>query len=114
MSKFDAAPTVAAGLVRLARIKSGLTQKELATRAGVTQQAVSAYETGRMEPTLPSLQRILAAAGFEMTVRLEPLSDHDRSLEQFLKSLPAEDQARIQWDQRARVERERLERVRGR
>ena len=68
----DIAPTVAAGLIRLARDKAGLTQTELAGRAGVSQQAISAYETGRKEPTLPFLQRLLGAAGFEMRVKLEP------------------------------------------
>lgn len=114
MSKFDAAPTVAAGLLRLARHKADLTQGQLALRAGVTQQVVSAYETGRMEPTLPSLQRLLTAAGFEMRIRLEPLDDHDESLEQLLEGMPAEVRARIESEQAERVGKARLERVKGR
>lgn len=114
MSKYDPAPTVAAGLVRLARAKSGLTQGELAAKAGITQQAVSAYETGRMEPTLPSLQRILAAAGFELRLHLEPLSDHDISLDRILEGLPSKERAKIEADQRERVDAERLKRIRGR
>lgn len=114
MSKYDPAPTLASGLVRLARAKAGLTQAELAARAKVTQQAISAYETGRMEPTLPSLEKILAAAGFEMRIHLEPLTDHDSSLERILESLPPEERSRVESDQRERVERERLRRIRGR
>lgn len=114
VSKFDVAPTVAAGLIRLARQKAGLTQYQLAGRAGVTQQVVSAYETGRMEPTLPSLQRLLAAAGFEMRIKLEPIDDHDESLERLLESVPSEVRARIEAEQLERVEKAKLDRVRGR
>ena len=114
MSKYDPAPTLAAGLVRLARAKSGLTQGELAARAGLAQQAISAYETGRIEPTMPSLQRILAAAGFELRLHLEPLSDHDASLDRILDALPPDERERIEADQRERVEAERLKRIRGR
>ena len=113
MGKYDIAPTVAAGLIRLARDKSGLTQTELAERAGVSQQAISAYETGRKEPTLPFLQRLLAAAGFEMRVRLEPLDDHDSTLEAFLESLPVGDRAELEELRRRRVEEARLSRLRG-
>lgn len=113
MGKFDPAPTLAAGLLRLARDKAGMTQTELATVAGVTQQSISAYETGRKEPTLPTLQRLLAAAGLEMRIRLEPIDLHDATLEAFLKTLPPARQAELAEQSRARVESERLRRVRG-
>lgn len=114
MGKYDAAPTLAAGLIRLARMKAHLTQKALAARAGVTQQVVSAYETGRQEPTLPTLQKLIDAAGFELRITLEPNDEHDRSLDAYLESLPPETQAEIARRRRERAERARLERVRGR
>ena len=113
MSKYDPAPTLAAGLVRLARRKAGLTQSELADRAGLTQQAVSAYETGRQEPTLPSLIRLINAAGFELRMHLELLDDHDTGLERFMASLPNAARAEIEEIQRKRVEAARLDRIRG-
>jgi uncharacterized protein len=64
--------TLAADLLRLARAKAGLTQAQLAGRAGVAQSLISAYENGHRQPTLPSLQRLLAAAGLELRTRLEP------------------------------------------
>lgn len=36
------------------------------------QSAVSAYERGRREPTLPMLQRLIAAAGFDLHLELHP------------------------------------------
>lgn len=114
MGKFDLAPTVAAGLIRLARSKSGLTQAELAEHAGVSQQTISAYETGRMDPTLTSLQRLIGAAGLEMRIRLEPYDDHDQSLASYLETLPADVRTEIERRQRSRVENARLDRVKGR
>jgi transcriptional regulator with XRE-family HTH domain len=114
VGKYDPAPTAASGLLRLARDKAGLTQHELASRAGVSQQAISSYETGRKEPTFTTVDRLLEAAGFEMRIRLEPLDDHDRSLEAFVESLPNEARAILEKSRRERAEAARLKRVRGR
>jgi len=113
VGKYDQAPTLASGLIRLARDKAGLTQAELAERARMSQQAVSAYETGRKEPTLPTLQRLVAAAGFEMRIQLAPSDDHDRSVERFFESLPPEVRAELESTQRHRLEQARLDRIRG-
>lgn len=114
MGKYDTAPTVAAGLIRLARSKAGLTQAQLAEQAGVSQQTVSAYETGRMDPTLSSLERLIAAVGLEMRIQLKPSDDQDASLAAYMKTLPANVRAEIERRQRARVDQAKLERVRGR
>jgi transcriptional regulator with XRE-family HTH domain len=114
VGKYQAAPTLAAGLIRLARNKAGITQRELASNAGVSQQAVSEYETGRKEPTLPSLRRLINAAGYEIRMRLEPVDDHDKSLERFLDTLSPDARAEIEDRQRRRVETARMDRVRGR
>jgi transcriptional regulator with XRE-family HTH domain len=111
--KYDASPTVAAGLIRLARYKAGLTQSELGERAGIDQQVVSAYETGRREPTLPTLTKLLAAAGFEMRIRLEPTEDHDQTLADYLATLPPDGTADVDMSSRTRTEGARLRRVRG-
>jgi transcriptional regulator with XRE-family HTH domain len=113
MGRFDPAPTLAAGLLRLARDKAAMTQTDLAVQAGVSQQSISAYETGRKEPTLPTLVRLLAAAGIEMRIRLEPIDDHDSTLETFIETLPPSRQAELIEESRARVAAERLNRIRG-
>lgn len=53
---------VAASL-RGARRRAGLTQAELARRAGTSQATISAYEHGRKAPSVETLGRLLAAAG---------------------------------------------------
>lgn len=113
MGKYDPAPTLASGLIRLARSKVGMTQTELATRAGISQQLVSEYETGRKEPTLPSLRRLINAAGYEIRMRLEPLDRHDTSIERFLDTLSPAARFEIEDGQRRRVEAAQMKRIRG-
>lgn len=98
----------------MARLKADLTQRELASRLGVTPQAISAYETGRKDPTLATLQRLVNAAGYELRVHLEPSDDHDRSIEQYLESLPSSERIVLEKEQRARASGARLRSVRGR
>lgn len=64
----------------MAREEAGLSQRELAERAGVAQSEIARIESGKREPSIPTLQRILAGAGAELRFRLAPLDDHDRVL----------------------------------
>jgi len=73
-------PTLAAALVVQARQRTGLTQVELAERAGTSRSAISAIEHGKRDPGLERLQTILAAAGFDLLTRLTPHDDHDDTL----------------------------------
>jgi transcriptional regulator with XRE-family HTH domain len=57
---------VAAELIRQSRQRSGLTQAELARRAGMARSVVNMYEHGRRQPSVDALARILAAAGVEL------------------------------------------------
>jgi uncharacterized protein len=60
----------AGALLRQARNRAGLSQVELAARAGVTQSVISAYESGQRQPSIPALARLTEAAGFELTLGL--------------------------------------------
>jgi transcriptional regulator with XRE-family HTH domain len=77
----DATPSVAAGLLQLARLKSGLSQRKLAEIASVPTTMISAYERDLRQPTLPTLLRLLNAAGFDLRMQLIPLDKHDQVLE---------------------------------
>jgi transcriptional regulator with XRE-family HTH domain len=57
-------------VIRAARVRAGLSQAHIARRAGVTQPAVSTYERGGREPSLPMLEKLVAAAGFRLDVRI--------------------------------------------
>ena len=54
-----------------ARTRAGLSQTELARRAGVAQSVISEYEAGRRQPALPTLSRLISATGHELTMTLE-------------------------------------------
>ncbi|NDL55655.1 helix-turn-helix domain-containing protein [Phytoactinopolyspora mesophila] len=60
----------AAGLVAAARAKRGVSQRELARAAGVPQSTVAAVESGRRQPSVAMLERLLNAAGFDLDARL--------------------------------------------
>lgn len=57
-----------AELLGRARSDAGLTQRELARRAGTSQPAIAAVESGRKQPTVATLARWLDAAGAGLTV----------------------------------------------
>lgn len=73
-------PTTASAFLQLARLEAGLSQRELAERAGVAQSEIARIESGKREPSIPTLQKILAGAGLELRFRLAPLDDHDQVL----------------------------------
>jgi len=60
-------------LLQQIRRRHGLTQAELATRAGTSQPVISAYEHGRRDPTLKTLRKLVEAGGERLSVgALEP------------------------------------------
>lgn len=61
----------AGGLIREARRSAGLTQTELARRAGTSQAAISRYESGTSSPSVATLQRLLAACGKHLRLDLD-------------------------------------------
>jgi ribosome-binding protein aMBF1 (putative translation factor) len=56
--------------VRERRLALGLSQVELATRAGMTQPALSWLEAGGVVPTIPLLERISAALDADLIVEI--------------------------------------------
>lgn len=71
---------VPGALLRNARQQAGLSQTELARRAHVAQSVISAYESGRREPALSTLARLVAATGQRLTVGLETAEPNVRGL----------------------------------
>lgn len=58
--------------VRRLRESKGLTQKQLAVAAGMTQPAVARFEAGGTVPTIPILERLAAALDAELIVSVHP------------------------------------------
>lgn len=79
-------------LLRTARRRRSLSQRELAERAGVPQSVVARAESEGHNPSLRTLERLLAAAEHRLAV--EPVPDpHDLSL--LSGTLPLSPEARI-------------------
>ncbi len=81
----------AATLIRRARTAAGLTQAELAARAGTSQATVSLYERARKDPSAATLDRLLRAAGWRLEAAPMPqptpaqLAERATRLEQVLE-----------------------------
>src|SRR3954462_1781898 len=61
-----------AELLRQARLRAGLSQRQLAERAGTAQSVIARVERGLTSPTWDTLERLLAAAGYELNAQVEP------------------------------------------
>ena len=62
----------AAVVIRDVRRRQGLTQAQLAQRAGTTQPVISAYEHGRRDPGYEMLRKLVEAAGERLRVHAAP------------------------------------------
>jgi transcriptional regulator with XRE-family HTH domain len=60
----------------LARKKLGITQQELAKKAGVSQAYIARLESGEANPTLERIGSLLAVLGLSLTFGVIPLSPY--------------------------------------
>lgn len=58
---------MSSALLSEAREAAGLSKTDLAERAGTSRPTLSAYEHGRVSPTMETVERILAATGHRLT-----------------------------------------------
>jgi transcriptional regulator with XRE-family HTH domain len=72
---------LAGNLLRIARARTGMSQRQLAEAAGVAQSTIARIESGARQPSLPLLARILAAADLEPRITLEAYDAHDDLLD---------------------------------
>jgi len=86
-------------LLREARLRAGLTQAELAERAGVPQSTVGRIESGARVPSVSLIERLIAAAGFELRVGLGERDEATDSL--FERTLMRSPRERLADAQRA-------------
>jgi len=70
---YETDPSYKAGelLIRL-RVRFGLSQAELAEKAGLKRSYIARIESGEANPTVRTLGRILASLGFSLVLDAEP------------------------------------------
>ncbi|MFT3853027.1 MAG: helix-turn-helix transcriptional regulator [Ilumatobacteraceae bacterium] len=61
-----------AAATTLARRRAGVSRRRPAELASTSPATIIAYENGRVQPSLPVLERILAAAGQALVVEVRP------------------------------------------
>ena len=54
------------------RNRAGLTQQELARKMGTTQPVIARLESGRIRPSMRTLERLAEATGSRLLIRFEP------------------------------------------
>jgi transcriptional regulator with XRE-family HTH domain len=74
-------------IVREARERAELTQRQLAERADKAQSEIAKIERGRRDPTFSTLERLVRAAGFDLRIQLVPHDDHDEQLIRAMREL---------------------------
>lgn len=82
-------------LLRSARVRAGLSQRAFASLIGVAQPTLSAYESGKRQPSLPTLLGLLNSAGFDLRLEVVERDDHDDVLAQWERTLSDETRSRL-------------------
>ncbi|CAN5326974.1 hypothetical protein BH23ACT9_BH23ACT9_07880 [soil metagenome] len=86
-----------ADLVREARRRAGLTQRELAERAKTTQSAIARLESGRTSPSFDQVLRLVRLCRLDLRVVLDSYDDSDIAQAEALQTLaPDERIARME------------------
>jgi transcriptional regulator with XRE-family HTH domain len=84
---------VSGDLLREARRRAGLSQAQLARRAGKPTSSIGRWERGEVQPSLETLRELVGACGLELTFGLAraDVEGHDGTLiERALARRPAE------------------------
>lgn len=69
---FVQSPTMFADFVRSQRVRSGMTQQDLGSKAGMSRRWVQDLESGKLAPSLEATLRVASVFGYEL--HLEPMS----------------------------------------
>jgi len=92
-------------LLRYARDKARLSQRELSRRAGVSQTTISLIEDGKTSPRFSTLDRLLDICGFELEIVPRAGVGIDRTrMRELLRLAPAE-RARIAIEEARNLEK---------
>jgi transcriptional regulator with XRE-family HTH domain len=82
-------------LIREARLRAGLTQKQLSELTGRERSVIARWEQGAISPPIDSLIKIVHACGFDLPLTLIEIdSSADRELGEALLETPSE---RVEW-----------------
>lgn len=79
----------AASVIKEARKRARLSQRELAELLGTTQSVIARWETGAQSPAFDRVREAVRACGFELSVRIvSPDHEHALLVEENLRLTP--------------------------
>jgi transcriptional regulator with XRE-family HTH domain len=82
-------------LIREARLRAGLTQKQLSELSGRERSVIARWEQGAISPPIDSLMEIIHACGFDLPLTLMEVDQSaDQELREALIKTPSE---RVEW-----------------
>lgn len=82
-------------LIREARLRAGLTQKQLSELSGRERSVIARWEQGAISPPIDSLMEIIHACGFDLPLTLMEVDrSADQELHEALMATPSE---RVEW-----------------
>lgn len=84
--------TLGSDLVREARKRTGLTQADLAVRAGKTRSAIARLESGRPDVSLNNVIRLVRLCGFDLELSIVPWDDSNMAQARRLACLTGQQQ----------------------
>lgn len=67
-------------VLRQARQRARLSQTDVARRSGIAQSVISAYESGRREPSVQTLAKLIGATGHELVLDVVPAANRTLGL----------------------------------
>jgi transcriptional regulator with XRE-family HTH domain len=92
---------ISGDLLREARRRAGLSQAELARRAGKPTSVIGRWERGEVRPSLETLRELIGACGLELGFQLSNADSDDHDLALIRRSLAWTPAQRFEHGQRA-------------
>ena len=81
-------------IVKMVRLRAGLTQAEVASRCGTTQSAIARIERGGSEPSITRVESIARACGFDVNFSITAIDTNEE--ETFRRNLLLSPEQRMQ------------------
>lgn len=100
---------VSGELIKEARLRAGLTQRDLGARLGKAQSVIARWERNDVSPSLETLREIIRACGFDLTFFMSKFDDSNVTIiDQHLRMTPAERFADLMARVRFHEQREKV------
>lgn len=108
--------TMGNDFVREARKRAGLSQRQLADKAGTSQSAIARLESGRTRPAFDDVLRLVRLCGMDLDIMLVERDDADWWQAQQLRMLTPDERMKrmVGWGHQVRALYREAEASRGR